>query len=69
MKNWAEVVKHFEEMVDEGVEPMDVLGIKIYPAEALRKCDPTSFKTAVLNFAYGQGIDSRAFKDAIEYYL
>lgn len=69
MKNWSEVVKHFEGMVDEGVEPMHVLGIKIYPAEALRKCDPIAFKLAVLEFADGQGIDSRAFKDSIEDYL
>lgn len=69
MKNWSNVVKQLEEVLDETYKPMQVGEIKIYPAKALRKCDPTAFKLAVLDYAYSEGIDTTGFKDTIDDYL
>lgn len=69
MKQLTTLVQAFEEMIDETAEPMRVAGVTIYPAEALRNCDPIAYRTAFNDWADYNEIDLDDYEGSIDDYM
>jgi hypothetical protein len=64
METWSEAISEFDDFLDE-FGPVVIASLEYNPSRVLREVDPIAYRTMLIDYIDGCGIDSDDFPDLV----
>lgn len=58
METWQQAIDAFDDFLDSTEAEVVVFGMKFFPAQILKECDPIAYRCSLMDFIDSEGVDS-----------